>query len=99
MSVSTSSGIMVGLPYAAVLATGIKEDLLQSCLDDETIASSSRYYDSSPKDNLVGFWVYEPADHVEFNPADLVKRVEKLSRGFRALFGVDAKVYSTLFVV
>lgn len=99
MSTSYNCGLMVGLMYDDVIENmTIDEEDLEELFDDGTLDIASYCYDSARDENVVGFWVNNPNNKRELDLADMLFRIETLSKDFEKLLGIKPKLFNTLFV-
>lgn len=99
MSTSYEAGLMVGLMFDDIVEAGFDQNKLESMIHDGDIAHGSYYYDSDPTENIIGLWVAGPDSYFEIDPSFLVNRISSLTKDFYRIFGIQPKLFSTLFVV
>lgn len=95
MSIDSDCGIMVGLPYEDILQD--EGDSLDEMIADGELECTSYYYDSSPNQNIIGFWaVYGHA--AEFDLTSLEHDVQEAKSRFFDLLGQEGKIYVGLHI-
>ena len=75
MSIDTSCGIMVGLPYKEMVKLFDDPEILNALIYEGTMSRSSIWYDSDSDRNVVGLWV---AYSCGFTEVDMGKLTDKI---------------------
>ena len=80
MGVSTSCGIMVGLPYKQIQEQleALEDYTLDEMIDDGELETGSIYYDSDRGDNIVGMFIKRTNGSVELEEDGLLDKSEKI---------------------
>jgi hypothetical protein len=101
MGVSTSCGVMIGVPYEYLQEQleALEDYTLDEMIDNGELYTGSIYYDSGRDDNIVGLFIKRTNGYVELEEDDLLDKSEKIVSELEAKFPtVEWKLYLTLDV-
>jgi hypothetical protein len=91
MSVNTSCGLMVGLPYYSVVD-------IEYLLENELLEIGSVHYDSDRSQNIVGFFIKECDSYTALSLESVMHSYKEFNTKFYKITGQFGNLYMTLHI-